>query len=80
MKDRYNGEKKHEYYEANKDKIRVQNADRYRAKKAERNKERLTALRTATTDTAKLAVINDLLAGDKYKTASAAIFEYLETP
>lgn len=77
MKERYSADKKHEYYEANKEKIRVQNAERYRAKRAERIKEQLTALRGTTTDTAKLAVINDLLTGDKYKTASAGLMAYL---
>jgi hypothetical protein len=78
MKGRYSSEKKHAYYEENKEKIRVQNADRYREKKATRNKERLEALRTTTTDTAKLAVINDLLSSEKYKTANSWTFEYLE--
>lgn len=76
MKGRYNSDKKHEYYEANKEKVKQQNAERYREKKATANKALLEEMAKTATGP-KLAYIQDLLATEKYKTASKAVFEFL---
>ena len=78
MKQRYDSDKKHAYYEANKEAIKQQNSERYRVKKAANNQARFEKLRGTLTDEKKIAMVEEFLTTDKYKTANSWVFEYLE--
>jgi len=78
MRDKYDPEKKHEYYEAHKEQMKAAMAERYRSQKAERNRQMLTALLATPLPDDLRQKVNDLLATDGYKEINKHFIKFIE--
>jgi hypothetical protein len=52
-------------------------AERYKERKAEKNKERLTAILNSTANEGVKELVNTMLSGGGYKTANKQVFDFL---
>jgi len=77
MKEKYDAEMKKEYYDRNREQILKGQADRYKNKKAERNKTLLHALLLIENNPNK-SIINDYLTTKQYQNLSLIYIKYLQ--
>lgn len=78
MRQKYDPVSKHEYYEEHKEQMKAAMAERYRAQKADRNRQLLTALLATPLPEQLRQKVDELLTSDGYKEINKHYIKFLE--